>query len=238
MLLSQMAICIISQTSFFVHHSDNKMKVFFKNTHSIHEATCEGQVLKTYMRNYTLFVHSTVLVPYYEDCEQHDMISITHYVVNAATPDNDVNCLAFAASGVFATVMTVDSAVLMKRNVLSPTPSINKCTNISIGCCNQCLIVMPIGHICIACNKAHCKTDLGCSLFTKIVTQSKHKFLSKEPKQPKSFVLNIGTGDNVVKIECTVVYFNPGVVSLLFHALDKCLIFSYRVRQETRHAAW
>ena len=59
---------------------------------------------------------------------------------------------------------------------------------------------------------------------TKIVTQSKRKHGAAETKVPKSFTLSIRNGSDIRNVESEVLYFNPGIVSLLFHPSDKRMI--------------
>jgi hypothetical protein len=234
--MTQLHATLLSQNShlgsiaFFPATVTLTMKNFIINAYRIHDAVREGQVLKAEMRINPLFVHTEYnlkeqdFVPYDKDYEQYDLIALTHCIEQGAAPEKQIDCFAYAISGGFATIMTVNTPLLMKLNVLSPSPFANKQTNIPIGCCNRCLIAIPIGHLCTICERANRKIGLGCSLTTKIVTQPKRKFLSKEKEQTKSFVLKCGTGNNVISLEREVLYFNPGMISILFHTTDKRLI--------------
>jgi hypothetical protein len=130
------------------------MKNFIINAYRIHDVAGEGQVIKAKMHINLLFVHTEYdlkeqdFVPYDKDYEQYDLITLTHCVQQGAAPEKQVDSFAYAVSGVLATTMTLNTPLLMKLNVLSLTPFANKQTHIPIGCCNRCLIALPIGQLC------------------------------------------------------------------------------------------
>jgi len=206
------------------------MKVFFHNAHRVHANAMEGRVLKPESRDTEALVFGTKdlqeidFQEYNGDYAQEDIYDIARLALGHEIMHPGINCFRYAISGVFTTVMKVDTLTLIKLNVLSPTPFAQLHTGVPTGCCKRCLVALPIGRVCTLCKAARRNVGLGCSLTTKIVTQSKRKHGATDSKTPKSFTLSIRNGNDARNVEREVLYFNPGVVSLLFHPSDKRMI--------------